>query len=578
MAEVGEAAVLEKSKAPQQEDVTPKVSSNATKPPLVESAMATTIVEGGKRNPDVTLEELAGISSSTREQVRSAETHFDKAKFTALCKTVDSTYGRHKLWETKPEKFYKAVKFIGDRRELSDERLRNLMNALRSETDLLQKALHTDEYYAPTLRMMNLLMGSSREKHAHELGEFAATFVQENLPYIETVLSETSDEDKIERSINAVGNMAILGDKPQKELNIDFLLRNFEPVLRKSKDIGLLRDRLQTMFKGSEMQVSAASSLVRKLLRDNDLNIREFISDEISSVVGSGLYYEQIRRVAKDILETYEIDYSNVVKAWADSGKTEDFMDIVNNNLRMIFILESNRPGIVKTLINDYKIYDFARYPAEMLVEQYDQRDNKYLPYGIVLYPRSDWNGAFYDNRKVFRKLLTQLKENGYGLRVFEVESVNDVARSLIKLNKLYGESYKISFAIIGGHGSWDSIHFGSEREHLNIFDIKDRPGAKKVNLLLKQHDLRGRGVQRSSEFFEQNPTIILNSCTTGANRGIAQEISRLGTTVIGPDRPASIKDIKVTGDNRRLNFEVGYRSRHFWEKPEERYSGGQKD
>lgn len=527
-------------------------------------------------------------SSSTPEQANVSETHFDKAKLTALCQTVDYIYGRHKLGETKPEKIYKAVRYIGDRRELSDERLKQLIDTLHSEADSLKYALHTDEYYTPTLRMMNLLMAASEEKHSHELGEFAASFVQENLPYIETVVRGTNDKDKIERSINAGSNMARFGNKAQSELGIDYLLRNFETTLQKFKDTRLFRGKLRTVFyKGNDMQINVGSHLARNLLKDEDKDIRKFASEEISNAVGDrGLYYERIRKVAKDILEEYGIDYFTVAKAWVDSGPGKDFMKIFNKNLRMIFELESQRPGMVKTLINDYKIYDFGRYPREMLIEQYDQRDNKELPYGIVLNPRSDWNGAFYDNKKVFQELFTQLKEKGYGLRVFEVGSMYDVARSLIKADKRYGESHKISFVIVGGHGSWQSIRFGSDSEPFNIFNIDEHLETSRDYLLLKQRDLKGSGVQRSIEFFEPNPTIILSSCTTGANRGIAQEISRLGATVIGPDKPTSIKNIKVArGEDGKLNFGVDYErvitgpfAYRFWGKHGEKYTGGQKD
>jgi len=580
MVEVGEGGVLKNPDVSQQKPLGPRVSSDGEAVPL-DSAMETIISQGDKSNPDKTLEELAGISPRPPEEATSSKIHFDKSRFTTLCKTVDSLYGRYNLWETKPEKYYKAVRYIGDRRELSDEKLRQLMDALHSQADSLKKALRTDEYYTPTLQMMRLLMHSSKQKHAHELGEFATSFVQENLPYIETVLRETDDKTKIGRSLNAVANLSYFGDKGQSELGVDFLLRNFEPILRQSKDTELLRDQLRIiLIKGNDTQINIASNLALKLIKDEDPNLRKFVKDEISGVVGGvGLRYESIRRVAKDILQEYEIDYNTVVKAWADSGRSSDFMKVVNANIRMIFELESQRPGIVKTLINDYKIYDFARYPTEMLVEQYDQRDNKDLPYGIVLYPRSDWNGAFYHNIKVFRELFVQLKEKGYRLRIFEVGSMYDVARSLIKADQRYGQNHKISFAIVGGHGKWDSIQFGSEKERFDIFGIKDQPETKRDNLSLKQPDLRGRGAQRSIEFFEKNPTVILNSCTTGTNRGIAQEISRLGATVIGPDDPRSFKNIRVISKNHgRLNFEVNYYHDRFWGKAGKKYTGGQKD
>ena len=40
---------------------------------------------------------------------------------------------------------------------------------------------------------------------------------------------------------------------------------------------------------------------------------------------------------------------------------------------------------------------DFGRYPVDVLVEQYDTRDDQEKPYGIVVFPEDDHNGSFYD-------------------------------------------------------------------------------------------------------------------------------------------------------------------------------------
>lgn len=130
-------------------------------------------------------------------------------------------------------------------------------------------------------------------------------------------------------------------------------------------------------------------------------------------------------------------------------------------------------------------------------------------------------------------------------MRAFECESKQDIARVLIKSEKKYnpeGKGHKISLLILGGHGSEDSIHFG---------------GWYKRNILYLE-DLAGRGVGRTNRFFEKNPTFILASCSTGADRGIGQELSKtFGAKVIAPKVPTNVEKFyagKRPGGKWRFN------------------------
>ena len=69
-----------------------------------------------------------------------------------------------------------------------------------------------------------------------------------------------------------------------------------------------------------------------------------------------------------------------------------------------------------------------------------------------------------------------------------------------------------------------------------------------------------GRGAERSSKFFEKDPTIVLVSCSTGADRGIGEKLSEvMGAKVIAPDRPTNLNDIKVLKKGDSLRFKIEY-------------------
>ena len=251
---------------------------------------------------------------------------------------------------------------------------------------------------------------------------------------------------------------------------------------------------------------------------------------------------------------------SYFIKAWSESASSKTgargFGGIIEN-LPTAIQIESQRPGIIRVLSQEFGIKNFGRYPQELLIKQYDDRENQSKSYGVILYPRSDWNGAFLQNQRVFEELAGQL-EGKFSIRVVEAESKYDIARALINFRKRY-PSHKISFAIVGGHGTKDSVQFG---------------GIDQKHLLFVQ-DLTGRGVQKTSEFFEPDPSIILVSCSTGTEGGIGQQLSEMmGARVIAPKIPTNIVSINSSIDNEgKLRFDVKYME----EEAASSYLAGQK-
>jgi hypothetical protein len=220
--------------------------------------------------------------------------------------------------------------------------------------------------------------------------------------------------------------------------------------------------------------------------------------------------------------------------------------------------LEMRRPGSVGTLHKEFGIKNFARYSWDLLTRQYDDRNRTDSPYGIVLYPRYDHNGAFFQDRAVFDTLLNDLGAKA-GIRVMEAGSTYEIVRRLIALDKRYGRTHKISFAIVGGHGAKENIEFSQ--------------GVEKYRLSLE--DLLGRGAPRTSKFFEASPTFILNSCSTGQEGGIGQKLSQtLNANVIAPEHPTSVRLIRATFVEGDLIFEVQYEERGI----ERLYVGGQRN
>jgi hypothetical protein len=96
---------------------------------------------------------------------------------------------------------------------------------------------------------------------------------------------------------------------------------------------------------------------------------------------------------------------------------------------------------------------------------------------------------------------------------------------------------------LLGGHGQKDQIHFG------------DKVGGS-VNV----EDIRGQGIKRLTEFFVPEATVILESCSTGSDQGIAEAISKFfGTKVIAPKVPTFMEEIQIKKTEKGLDFKVEY-------------------
>ena len=240
---------------------------------------------------------------------------------------------------------------------------------------------------------------------------------------------------------------------------------------------------------------------------------------QLESVPG---YDEEIGAYLREEVQSLGLDLSELEEAWKQAGEEERYKEYKTYNLFQLLRLEKKVPGSGMELFRRFGIADFARYPIEVLEAQYRERENVESPYGIMLYPRSDWNGAFYHEEDLIRNFSESL-EGSHQLRIIECESKWEIAKQLLSLQQAYEqkeEGHKISFVVLCGHGNNEVIDFGGKekRHRLHI------------------SDLTGEGISRTGSFFEEDATVIIFSCTTGMEGGIGQELSRaLQATVIAP-------------------------------------------
>ncbi len=213
--------------------------------------------------------------------------------------------------------------------------------------------------------------------------------------------------------------------------------------------------------------------------------------------------------------------------------------------------IEEEYPGGCKELNNKFNISEFGRYPYYVLIEQLREQNDQ-SPYGLMVFPKTDENGAFYEMASGIANINIET-ENKHLLRVYEASGKMDLARILLGCDKKYGENNKISFLILGGHGSWQSLDLGS---HLATTS-KNEEGRRLV-----KNDFTGEGVRRTKDFFVEKPAITLISCETGADEGIINDFSKTyDAEVVAPKVPTSVEDMHAEYDDTgRPHFKIKWR------------------
>jgi len=238
-----------------------------------------------------------------------------------------------------------------------------------------------------------------------------------------------------------------------------------------------------------------------------------------------------------------ENEVSDLIQSWLSIEDDHADSYYIDQNLRNIRGLESFENKSVKYLYDNFGIRSFGRYTMRELKKQYQERDDM-GPYGLCFQAVMDWNGSFSQSNQT-EDIREKVEENDFILRVIEANGKIDLAKRLLFLRDKYNQ--KIKFMYMHVHGNTDVIGLG------------DREGSDRKFL---QEDLKGKGVQRIKDLFEDNAELILSSCLTGAEGGLAEEMSKVyNVKVIASDKPTEGEPKSVNikknpaGDN--LEFEV---------------------
>lgn len=255
------------------------------------------------------------------------------------------------------------------------------------------------------------------------------------------------------------------------------------------------------------------------------------------------------------------LDAGECLRAWNDSlwlseeriGKKK----IIKQNVHAALSIEAKRPGAAALLRREFGVMDFGRYPEDLLLKQCETSDDPESPYGVLIVARDDHNGRLYGERETWSGLDKGL-EDKYLLRVVECGSKQELARRLLQMDRRYGKSQKIGFALLFGHGSKDGVTLGSveDPEVTGPIKRKSRPDQR-----IAADDLKGPGFRRGAGLLRPDAQIAVIACSTGAEGGFVDHVaSELGHPAVGPAAPGNLSSIKpIFAPEGSVRFEIAF-------------------
>ncbi|MBN1913106.1 MAG: hypothetical protein JW788_01760 [Candidatus Omnitrophica bacterium] len=241
--------------------------------------------------------------------------------------------------------------------------------------------------------------------------------------------------------------------------------------------------------------------------------------------------------------------FVEVMQYLNEPGNAQQFRNIIESLYR-----EFGREEVLGVLVGDNGLLHIDRFRMEDIREIISNRivlnrpgDNR--PVAVIIYPVSDWNGAFAVGQDALHSLIAA----GYRVIYYEVATEDEMIAAL----KNATQYDKASFILIGGHGTASTLSFGT----VDPAKGKIYPDEEAFTLDLNDEtQMLEAGIGSS---LAEGGVVALLSCSTGegecSQNNVANMLYRIfpqAQSVIAPMSPTNITRFIFDDDNMVIGVE----------------------
>lgn len=248
-----------------------------------------------------------------------------------------------------------------------------------------------------------------------------------------------------------------------------------------------------------------------------------------------------LEQILKQCLSRYTTNGDAILQAWIDSAGVP--ADVLQSMRR----IERAQPGAITTLMREFGVANYHRYPESVLIKQVERQSESKPNYGIIMGARADHNSALVGTKQAIEHLANQLADD-CDLVVVEFGTMSELNERLRVVGTQQPPTrQQAKFGLIMAHGNRDAIVGGRVRDGGDAYVTVADAG---TTLHAARH-----------KYFTPDATWIISVCETGQPGGMAEVIAEdLDITTIAPPFQAGVEDITVRrlGDGR-YDFKVRY-------------------
>ncbi len=468
------------------------------------------------------------------------------------------------------EKILKPYASYEGRQEIpSQEEIEKYKETIFQEKEIIAKSLQEGGglmKHIPLLIQSPFIKMEEGFDYSHpcytEISNFVKEIIIEEKDQIASKLQE-SNWDNEWFYLDMIDNLMKYGDENEK--------KEISSII----DKGINKEILEGELQGKEMIDKKVSNKRRFKVRFKSLELllsfgnkesREWSNKTINETTGEegesefvqknlpgyllASHFDEPHKKGKEMLQPffdeYDLDIDKISQSWRRQNiKIEN----IRKNIKMIEELEKERPGITKYLLEEFNIANPAFHFKEMLIKQYEQKDDLEIPYGIVavapyrhFFP-SGLEEVLKINKVGGKSALSKLEENQVATRIVEFSSSYDLIYHLLKLRNKYNpneeEEKKTKFFIEHSHGRPEYLD--------NNLNSEERISKKNLK------DLTEKEREKIKNLFSKSCDFAAFSCFVGTEGGLAQSWSSIvDGNVFAPEEPIGNINMDVRVDKEK--------------------------